>query len=576
MDTVRISFASKGQRNQIYRLRHAIYARELGQHAPNSDERLTDALDRFNEYIVATINSEVIGFVSLTSPGSESFSVDKYFSRSELPFPFDAHLFEVRLLTVPTHRRGQIIAGLLMYAVFRWIESRGGTRIVAIGRRELADFYRKAGLQMHGQTVQSGAVTYELMSVTIEHLRHHMARYARPLLKLQQSVCWNLNVPFLVNDQCYHGGAFFDAVGESFDTLERSRQVVNADVLDAWFPPAPGALEALRDHLPWLMRTSPPQESRGLVAAIAAARGIPPESIAVGAGSSSLMFLALREWLDRSSRVLLPDHTYGEYLHIFENVIGCKVERFQLSPADGFRIDPDQLLSHIQREKYDLVVLVNPNNPTGQFIRREALQPLLDNLPRHTRLWVDEAYIDYVDHRESVEVLAAANPRIVVCKSLSKVYALSGARAAYLCGHPSLVRTLRKLTPPWAVSLPAQVAAVAALSDPTYYARRYRETALLRDELAVSLRQAIPHIEVSVGVANFLLCKLPPHAPDATSVCERCWLDDIFLRDVSTLGSHFGSHMLRIAVKDAESNRRIVESLAKAITSFGLKSKLTA
>ncbi len=95
-----------------------------------------------------------------------------------------------------------------------------------------------------------------------------------------------------------------------------------SDALDAWFAPSPRAIAALREHLPWLMRTSPPQESGGLVRAIAGARGVPPDSIAVGAGSSSLIYWALRHWLSTNSRVLLPDPTYGEYAHVFERVSG--------------------------------------------------------------------------------------------------------------------------------------------------------------------------------------------------------------------------------------------------------------
>jgi hypothetical protein len=61
--------------------------------------------------------------------------------------------------------------------------------------------------------------------------------------------------------RCYHGGAFFEAIGDDFATLERSRTVINADVLDAWFPPSPIAIAAVRRYLPWLLRTSPPTSS---------------------------------------------------------------------------------------------------------------------------------------------------------------------------------------------------------------------------------------------------------------------------------------------------------------------------
>src|SRR6266576_385362 len=72
-----------------------------------------------------------------------------------------------------------------------------------------------------------------------------------------------------------------------------------------------------------------------------------------------------------------------------------------------------------------------------------------------------------LDGEDTVNV---RSENVIVCKSMSKVYALSGARVAYLCAGPHQLEELRALTPPWVVSLPAQVAAVRALNDPAYYA----------------------------------------------------------------------------------------------------------
>jgi histidinol-phosphate/aromatic aminotransferase/cobyric acid decarboxylase-like protein len=355
-------------------------------------------------------------------------------------------------------------------------------------------------------------------------------------------------------------------VGDTFDTLERGREIVNADVLDAWFPPSPRAVEAVREHLPWLMKTSPPQQAGGLVQTIAEVRGVPPDSIVVGAGSSSLIYLALRHWLNANSRVLLPDPTYGEYAHLFERVVGCRTDRLSLVRADDFRLRTDDLLRCLWQERYDLAILVNPNNPTGQLIPRAALEPVLAQAPPHTRIWVDEAYIDYANNgRESIEAFAASSGNTVVCKSLSKGYALSGLRAAYLCGPPGLMAEIRDISPPWTIGLPAQVAAVAALRDPAYYATRYRETVILRDALTSDLKQAVPLLEVVPSAANWVLCHLPPSGPDAATVCARCREQNVFLRDAGTIGSGLDRHTLRIAVKKEADNQRIAHTLADAI-----------
>lgn len=368
----------------------------------------------------------------------------------------------------------------------------------------------------------------------------------------------------IIGDECYHGGAFFEAIGEDFDQLGRRREIVNADVLDAWYPPAPSVIFALAANLPWLLRTSPPTHCRGLIRAIAAARGIPPACVLPGAGSSDLIFRALPAWLTSSSRVLLLDPTYGEYAHICERVIGCPVDRLPLNRSDHYRLCLERLTDRLQGG-YDLVILVNPNNPTGQHVPRNDLEASLRRLPAKTKCWVDEAYIDYAGAGESLEQFAAASPNVIVCKSLSKTYALSGARVAYLVAAERLVSELRSLTPPWSVCLPAQVAAVHALAAPAYYTRRYSQTVVLRQMLARGVQKAIPGAEILTGVGNFVLCHLPPTAPSAAEVVRHCRTRGVFIRDVGEMGQSLGSHTLRIAVKRRSEQRRVLEALTAAL-----------
>ena len=361
----------------------------------------------------------------------------------------------------------------------------------------------------------------------------------------------------------YHGGAFFDAIGREFDSLERIGDVISADVLDAWFPPSPAVIGVLREHLPWAVGTSPPTESEGLVSWIARTRGVARESVLAGAGSSSLIFLALRHWLTRESRTLVLDPSYGEYAHVLENVVKCNVDSLILSRAKGYQVDLDRLALQLS-QRYDLVVIVNPNNPTGRHIPRQDLEKIIRGAPPETLFWIDETYVDYVDEGESVERFASESENVVVCKSMSKVYALSGLRVGYLCGPPSMVGALRLLNPPWSVSLPGQMAAVAALQDPDYYSRLYLETHALRTRLADDL-PALGDIEVTPGVANFLLCHLPSDGPTAHEVIERCRRDNLFLRDASATAVSLGPWSVRVAVKDAATNRRMVDILGHAL-----------
>jgi histidinol-phosphate/aromatic aminotransferase/cobyric acid decarboxylase-like protein len=552
-----ITEASPEVRERIYQARHAVYALEIGQHPANDDGRLSDRLDAFNRYIAVSAGDALAGFVSITPPGGPAYSIDKYFRRDELPFPVDDGLFEIRLLTVMPGHRASEVAAALMVAAFRWVEARGGTRVMAIGRREVAGMYRSLGLREAGPSVRAGAVTYDLMEATAGSLREELDRRENLVERIERTMEWSLQVPLRKPAACFHGGAFFEAIGADFGSLERHRSVINADVLDAWFPPAPGVLAALRDELPWLLRTSPPTGCEGLIAAIAGARGVAEASVLPGAGSSDLIFRALPRWLHRGSRALLLDPTYGEYAHVLEKVIGCTVERLRLERSAGYAVDLGKLLLMVA-EGPDVVVIVNPNSPTGRGLRRDEMEVLLEAAPPRTRVWVDETYIDYTG--ESVEGLVCRYDNLIVCKSMSKVYALSGARVAYLCAGPHQLEELRAHTPPWVVSLPAQVAAVKALADPDYYTARRDETHRMRARLAVAL--AALGWDVVPGAANFLLCHLPEVGPAARDLVASCREQGLFLRDAAAMGSGLGERAIRIAVKDVATNRRMIGILS--------------
>jgi histidinol-phosphate/aromatic aminotransferase/cobyric acid decarboxylase-like protein len=368
-----------------------------------------------------------------------------------------------------------------------------------------------------------------------------------------------------IRASCYHGGAFFSAIGDDFRSLERQASVISADVLDAWFDPAPAVIDALQRHCAWSLRTSPPTHGEGLQRLIAEARGVPVECVLPGAGSSALIYLALREWLDPASRVLILDPMYGEYAHVLEAVIGCRVTRFALERDASYRVDLEAFARAVE-DGYDLVVIVNPNSPTGQHVRGEHLRAVLDAVPARTRIWIDETYVEYVGASESLERWAADSVNAVICKSMSKVYALSGVRCAYLCGAAESIDQLRPISPPWAVSLPAQIAACEALRDTGYYTARWRATHRLRESLARSL--ASLDWEVTPGCANFLLCRLPEGGATSAELIQACRKRDLFLRDVAKMSPRFDERMLRIAVKDARTNARMLAIISDLVASL--------
>lgn len=195
-DRLEIALATDADREAIYRMRHATYAQELGQHAVNEAGRLTDPLDAFNVYLIAMLDGWLVGFISITPPGHGRYSIDKYVPRDELPFAFDDGLFELRILTVDPEHRGGPAAGLLMYAALRWVETHGATRIVIIGRSEVAGLYERVGMRRIGRTIRSGAVTYEVMTAAVAEVQAGLPAFAAVLRRLAPRIHWSLPIPF--------------------------------------------------------------------------------------------------------------------------------------------------------------------------------------------------------------------------------------------------------------------------------------------------------------------------------------------------------------------------------------------
>jgi histidinol-phosphate/aromatic aminotransferase/cobyric acid decarboxylase-like protein len=561
-----LTIADARDREQIYRIRHLVYATELAQHPENPAGELVDKLDAMNVYLVAKRGETVLGFVAVTPPSALGYSLDKYFPRADVPLTFDDGLYEVRLLTVVHPARRSDLASLLMYGAFRYCESRGARNIAAIGRLEVLDLYRRAGLRSLGRRVQAGAVTYELMTGDVRELRRNLEQFAGVMRRLEREVDWRVaGIGYRPEDGCYHGGASFEAIGDEFGDLAEASRIINADVLDAWFDPAPTVVEKLGQYLSFSLKTSAPTGCDGMRRVIARARGVGVDNILPGAGSSDLIFAALKAWVTRSSRVLILDPMYGEYAHVLEKVIGVSVDRLRLVRETTYDVEPDYLRACLARG-YDWVILVNPNSPTGRHVPTRTLIQLLSSAPPNTRVWIDETYVDYAGD-ESLERAAAASANVLVCKSMSKAYALSGVRAAYLCGPASMIQDLRVSCPPWSVSLPGQIAACEALRASDYYRQRWQETGTLRRDLAESL--AVLGWDVVPGCANFLLCHLPQEGPNAATVAAKARGHGLFLREVGNMGSALGEHALRVAVKDRETNDLMHAILKRTLAELG-------
>lgn len=277
---------------------------------------------------------------------------------------------------------------------------------------------------------------------------------------------------------------------------------------------------------------------------------IHPHQILCGNGAAELMFaLAAAR---RPAKALLAAPSFFEYEQAL-SAFGCEIRRFYLKKEQEFRLEKS-FLEAIE-EGTDLIILGNPNNPTGQVLQTDFLEKLMQIcLSRQILLVLDESFFDFLDVVSCQETFSGVsrvteNPNIFVMKSFTKMYAMPGLRFGYgVCSDTRLLDQMRFVMQPWNVSIPAQMAAQAAAKELEFAAASATETAENRSELSGALEKA--GYQVYPSAANFLLLEGPE---DLRAMC----LDRGFLiRDCSNFpGLEKG--FFRVCVRSEKENQML-------------------
>ncbi|MBI4448909.1 histidinol-phosphate aminotransferase family protein [Candidatus Woesearchaeota archaeon] len=346
-----------------------------------------------------------------------------------------------------------------------------------------------------------------------------------------------------------------------FETFSDKDKVIRSDVTDAWYDPCPEVISTITNHLPWLIKNSPPVDANGLIHTISNVRNIPPHNILVGNGSSDIMFTLFQHVGIRSAVILDP--MYNEYAHILQHILNIPFTRIKQKESEHFAIDIEPIISAGQT--HDAVILVNPNNPTGQHLTKKKVTYLLNRLPKTTLLIIDESYIEYVGTQESMEQEVQHHDNLIIIKSMSKTYALSGLRVGYLVASQPLIEKLSKFQAPWSVNMLAQIAGMIALQNQEYAVNMIQTTHKLRE----SLMQGLHNIGLTTipSKANFFLVKLSKHI-NAQRIVDSLAAEKIFIRNPDNQSTQFYGNYIRISVKDQESNTKIIEALTKAVEQY--------
>lgn len=193
---IHLAVASPDQRVAIMRICTESYAAAATPGQPATPWDLAPVLDQQSIYVIATKGPEVLGFIGITPPTSPRYALETYLSRDQIPIPFDEQLYELRLLTVARAHQRSRLAALLMYAAFRWVEEQGGTRIVAVSRRDRLSLFTHVGLRPITPTGQTNTGMYMVLSATVADMRQAQQPLVRFIERLEGAVVWDLGIPF--------------------------------------------------------------------------------------------------------------------------------------------------------------------------------------------------------------------------------------------------------------------------------------------------------------------------------------------------------------------------------------------
>jgi histidinol-phosphate aminotransferase len=298
----------------------------------------------------------------------------------------------------------------------------------------------------------------------------------------------------------------------------------------------------------------PDPQPAALCARLAELYGVAREQLLVGRGSDEAIDLLVRAFCHEGrDTIVISPPTFGMYA-VAACTQGAAVIEAPL--ATDFAVDADAVLAKVT-DSTKLVFVCTPNNPTGALVPLATIERLAVALRDRALVVVDEAYLEFSGEAASATNLLAVHDNIAVLRTLSKAYALAGARVGTLIAQADVVALLRRIQAPYPVPALCAEAALAALSPQGIAQTRARIATLLgeRDRLTRALSAASGVLAVYPSAANFVCVRLN----DAQKVYRALLALGIVVRDV---GRYPGlADCLRITIGSPQENAIVLEAL---------------
>jgi len=287
---------------------------------------------------------------------------------------------------------------------------------------------------------------------------------------------------------------------------------------------------------------------------VADANGLESENVLIGNGGDELIFDLLLAWGGPGRTMLDTPPTFSMYAI---DAASTSTQVVRVPRLADFSIDTPAVLDRVRQGDIDVVIVANPNNPTGGLTDESFLIDLLS--ASDTIVMVDEAYFEFSRHTMRPHMLR--HPNLVILRTFSKAFSLAGLRVGYLLGHADVVSELMKVRQPYSVDAFSQWVAATVFRERMIFEQGINDIMRGRDRIMHGL-SLIPGVEVFPSEANFVLFRVE-HA-------SALWRDllhghSVLIRDFSR--SPGLENCLRVSVGTPEQNERFLAAMEELFAS---------
>ncbi len=320
---------------------------------------------------------------------------------------------------------------------------------------------------------------------------------------------------------CPHGGIDY---AELTDRGIAPSSVIDMSVCTNPYMPPDGIIDAITTID---IKRYPDSESTELRNLISAVLNIPSDTLLVGNGTTELIRLITMAYLEDGDTALIVGPTYGEY-EVACQLVCANIVKYHAEQKNNYRHIVEKVVDIIIEANPGIVFICNPNNPTGSYYIRREIENILRAL-KNGLLVLDEAYVSFVDNSwSSADLIKDGN--VIVLRSMTKDCGLAGLRVGYAVADHRVIRTLRKICPPWNVNIAGQKAAVSLLREKRDIAESKKLLLEAKDYLVKELI-ALGY-EVVPSQTHFFLVKVG----DAAAFRSALLAQGILVRDCASFG----------------------------------------